>query len=87
MEQAIQNSRQESVPVTDSSSHVVNKQYAEDIEAEKKRAMRAEQHTTRSSRSIYQLTQQVTAVLHDIQQMAAGLTNRVGIPLKLKKGY
>ena len=40
--------------------------YAEEIEAERRRRLRADQHNTRSSRSIYQLQQQVSGVQTDI---------------------
>jgi hypothetical protein len=44
--------------------------YAEEIEAEKKRCLRADQHNTRSGRSVYQLQQQVSGLQADIDAQA-----------------
>jgi predicted RNase H-like nuclease (RuvC/YqgF family) len=44
--------------------------YAEDIEEERKRQMRAEEQTTRSARNIYQLGQQVKELQQEINNLA-----------------
>lgn len=61
------------VSLSDAGSQNKNaKMYAEDIEEERRRQARAEEQTTRSTRNIYQLGQQVKNLQEEIGKLEAG---------------
>ena len=64
--------------------------HAEDIEEARKKALRSEEHTTRLSRTLFALNQQVKEIQEDLGRLAVGLhikpNKKVGLTLRYIHG-